>query len=116
MTAAFSKVECDHCIQYNLFPLSKLTTILPFYFNFLIQFSAFSALAWIIAIEAKEFKFEMRLAAILVTGRLLDYILRGSEWWHLTIGDYIFSYDTFAFLVFAILVIVNHYYQLWNST
>jgi len=62
------------------------------------------ALAWDYYLQEQKFKFEMLIFAILMTGELLDFILRCNMSWF-RIGSYPFSYDGFMFLVFGSTVI-----------
>jgi len=116
--ASFSKVQGDWFYR-EFFKFSNKKIIFPDYAESLTFYIAFMALAWDYYLQERKYngnnKFEMLVFALLMTGELIDYVLRYSEsWFQLTfIGyHYSFSYDSFVFIVFIITITITK--KLWN--
>jgi len=105
--AAFSKVQGDQFWEYKLFPFSDLKMIWPVYLWHITFYVAFAALAWEFYLQEMKYKKEVMIFALLMTGELLDFVLRCNTSWFQVYG-YAFSYDSFMFLVFGAAVIRAH--------
>lgn len=85
--------------------------IWPEYLWHITFYVAFGALAWEFYLQEIRYKFEMLIFALLMTGELLDFLLRCNRSWFQVAG-YAFSYDSFMFLVFGALTIIAQ----WKSS
>ncbi len=108
--ASFSKVQGDY-FEYGFFPFSNLKMIWPEYAWHITFYICMIALSWDYYLQEQNFKFEMLIFAILMTGELLDFLLRCNMSWFM-VGNYPFSYDGFMFLVFGSTVIRSQ----WKSS
>lgn len=109
--ASFSKVEGDW-FPYNFFLFSNNKIIFPDYAESLTFYIAFGALAWDYYLQELKYnesnKLEMFIFAWLMTGELVDYILRFNESFfriNTILFSYIFSYDSFMFIIFTVIII-----------
>lgn len=107
--ASFNKVEGTY-FPYNFFLLSDLKMIWPEYLYYLTIHISFTCLAWTVYLLEHEQKKEMLIFAILITGKGLDFILRCSEPFY-RINSYLFSYDTFMFLIFSLVILHARLYE-----
>ena len=113
--AGLSKIQGNGFVERHLFPFSDLTMIWPYYLSVLAIHLGFVCYAWtlysqetVLANLEKTSSFwdmarpqEVKLAAVLVSGRLVDFVLECNHGWF-GIGDYPISYDTFAFVLFGL--------------
>jgi len=109
--ASFSKISGDGFIEYQLFPFSDLKMIWPIYLWHITFYFSFAALAWELFLQEVKYKFEIKVFALLMTGELLDFILRCNQSFFHVFG-YAFSYDSFMFLVFGIILTK----RLWKTS
>lgn len=104
--AAFSKVEGTY-FEISPFPFSDIRMIWPEYLWHITFYFAFAALAWELFLQEIKYKFEILVFALLMTGELIDFLLRCNEaFFH--IYTYAFSYDSIMFLVFGAVIIRAH--------
>ncbi len=101
--AAFSKIQ-GTLPMHDFFWFSDLEMHWPEYAWHITFYFAFAALAWSYYLQELRYKFEMLVFAILMSGELVDFMLRCNMTWFQvrTIwGNYAFSYDSFVFLIFG---------------
>jgi len=115
--ASFSKIE-GKWFPYDFFKFSDKKIIFPEYAESLTFYIAFLALAWDYYLQELKYKgnnkLEMFIFAWLMTGELADYILRFSETWfqfNILTYNYSFSYDSFIFIIFTIVIIRKMWIQ-----
>ena len=102
--AAFSKVEGTF-FYLHFFPLApRLADIWPGYLSVNCYYAGVVGLSWVIYSQEKECIKEVSLAAWLMTGRWIDYLLEGNTGHR--INSYMVSYDTFAFIIFGVATIM----------
>lgn len=109
VSAAFSKVQGDAFYHYRFFPLAQgLTEIWPGYLAKHCEYLGVVGMAWLIfdleRLYVREAINEVKVAAWLITGRWLDYFIEGNHGWF-SVCNYPVSYDTLAFLVFAVVFV-----------
>ena len=105
--AAFSKIQGDQFWAYDFFPYADIKMIWPEYLWHITFYVAFAALAWEFLLQEQKYKTEILIFAILMTGELVDFLLRCNRSWF-QIGSYAFSYDSFIFIVFGAIVLRAH--------
>jgi hypothetical protein len=101
--AFFSKIEGDYFAEER-FPFSHIKMTIPEYLWHITFYFAFACIAWSYYLQETLFRRQLLVFSILMTGELLDFILRCNTIFF-RIGDYPFSYDSFMFLVFGITIL-----------
>lgn len=102
--SAFSKIQGQGFIPYDLFLFSNLKLIYPEYaWNICINIVPIAYLWTLVSQEVEKSK-EMKLAAWIVTGHLIDFFLECNQGWF-SIGVYAISYDTIMFISLGLVVL-----------
>lgn len=113
LKASFSKVSGAGFIEHQ-FPFSKLMFIWPTYLWLSTFYLAFIAIAWSAYFQETKYRIPFLIFCVLQSGELVDYMIRGNyRFFHINLHiasyslDYPFSYDSFFFLIFGAVVILE---------
>ena len=60
-------------------------------------------MAWTLVTQEVQYPKELKIAALLITGRWIDFILECNKGWF-SIGIYPVSYDTIATIIFFVVI------------
>lgn len=102
--AAFSKIQGNRFILHDLFLFSDLKLIYPEYaWNICINIVPIAYL-WTLVSQETERPKEMRMAAWIVTGHLIDFLLECNQGW-VSVGVYAISYDTIMFILLGLVTL-----------
>ena len=115
--ASFNKIQGTYFL-YNFFPFSDLKMHWPEYAWHLTFYICMCALAWNYYFQENVYKLEMLTFAIIMTGELLDFVLRcNMSWFQIRTPwlQYAFSYDSFIFIAFGFMVGRKQYFE-WRSS
>lgn len=118
--ASFSKIQGDGFPHIQFFPFSNLTMIWPEYAWHITFYFAFACLAWDYVFQerlySRKYVLEMGIFAVLMTGELIDFVLRCSMAYFIIEDlNYPFGYDSIIFIVFGIITARKQYLE-WRST
>lgn len=120
ISAAFDQTQGDY-FQYKFSLLDKLyitntdvVMILPEYLSVLTKYIAAITILWVSYLQETEYPKQMKIAALLMTGFGIDFLLECNHCWF-SIGNYAFGYRSVAFLIFGIVIIGTIIKEKWTS-
>jgi len=112
LIAAFDQTEGTYFPRR--FSFSRIEMILPEFLSSLTKYLAVSLLLWAFYIQAERFKKQLLVAAILVSGFFLDFLIESNICWGHIFG-LTFGYRSVAFLIFGIVIIGTIIKDKWTS-
>jgi len=103
ISAAFDQVQGTF-FTHHFFPLSNLEMILPEYLSWISKLSGVSLVMWMSYSQETEYSKQFKIAALLTTGFLVDFIIEGTQGWF-NIGSYAFGYRAIVFIIFGLVIV-----------